>query len=128
MSMDGIGSHDADRSGIIFISAGEVSYVDKCAEIGMCDSIDQLFNTVCVLREESVILNAGFDALCLSIFGNGSVALNKTRKCIVKALAVITLCKNKAGCCVMTHELTAISRCDINSALDTLDFLLEIAV
>ena len=88
------------------VGAGKVAYVNEQTEIGICDSRDELFNAVAVLRKKAVVLNHSRDALLCGIFCHSAAALNEGGQSLLKP-AVSAKGRIIAACCIVAHSGSA---------------------
>ena len=74
----------ADRLVRRVVGAGEVAHVNEQTEVRVCNSRDELFDPVTVLRKKAVVLNHSRDALLCGIFGHSAAALNEGGQSLLK--------------------------------------------
>ena len=101
--------------------------VNEQTEIGVCDSRDEFFNAVAVLRKKAVVLNHSRDALLCGIFGHSAAALNEGGQSLIEA-AVCALRCIEAVCRVVAHTRRAEYLRDIDLPEQALAFFVERAV
>ena len=92
----------ADRLVRRVISAGEVAHVNEQTEVRVCNSRDELFDPVTVLRKIAVVLDHCRYAFFCGVFGYFAAALDERWQSLIEA-AVCALRRVEAACRVVAH-------------------------
>ena len=92
----------ADRLVRRVVGAGKVAHVNEQTEVRVCNSRDELFDAVAVLREISVVLDHCRYAFLCGVFGYSAAALDERGQSLIEA-AVCALRCIESACRVVAH-------------------------
>ena len=117
----------ADRLVRRVIGAGEVAHVNEQTEVRVCNSRDELFDPVTVLRKIAVVLDHCRYAFLCGVFGHFAAALDERGQSLIEA-AVCALRRVEAACRVVAHTRRAEYLSYIDLSEQALALLVERAV
>ena len=112
---------------VISICASEVADIDQCAEIGVINCVDKLFNAFGILCKEAVVFDTGFNALGCGIFCYFTVSSCKNGKNVIEASPSCACCVI-TGSCIVTKGFAAVCFSNVYKTFNACDFSIGIEI